>query len=284
MKVRSYWTVLLNNRARDNSTYGCCLARTATTFSAIRDDPRDLSGSWGPSDTDFRHKFVLAVSLPAIVGVRVSGRYLGSNGRPFSAIVNGDINGDQNTSTDLAFVVDPDDPNTPSDIAAAMWSVLANPKNAARAYLRENLGRVASPNDAFAPLGRSDRGARSSPVPYGARAACRVDRRCLQLREPVEQRVGCTGAAARRHLEPEPGRPAHFRCSTWLDSIKRQDVIATPSLRILACCRKAETRTRSGLAVPTSFERGHALGWSFEAQVAAIKGLSSARAIRAIPQ
>jgi len=140
-----------HNVARDNTTFGCCLGRTSTTFTAIRSDPRDLSGSWGPSDTDFRHKLVFAGSLPIGWGVQLGGRYVGSSGLPFSAIVNGDINGDEATSNDLAFVFDPNDPATPSAIAASMRKVLDNPRNVARGYLRDNLGRIASRNGATAP-------------------------------------------------------------------------------------------------------------------------------------
>lgn len=140
-----------HNEAKDNTTFGCCLARTSTTFTAIRNDPRDLSGSWGPADTDFRHKVVVATSIPIGWGILLAGRYVGANGRPFSAIVNGDINGDESTSNDLAYVFDPDDPATPAAVAASMRKVLDNPRNVARNYLRANLGHVASRNGAFGP-------------------------------------------------------------------------------------------------------------------------------------
>lgn len=73
------------------------------------------------------------------------------NGRPFSAVVDGDINGDEATSNDLAFVFDPNDPSTPSAIAASMRKVLANPENVARDHLRDNLGHIASRYGVFAP-------------------------------------------------------------------------------------------------------------------------------------
>ncbi|MGQ0648370.1 MAG: hypothetical protein ACT4P7_12450 [Gemmatimonadaceae bacterium] len=139
------------NKAEDNSTFGCCLARTATTFTAVRSDPRDLSGSWGPADTDFRHKVVVAGALSLPWEIQLGGRYVGSSGRPFSAIVNGDINGDEATSNDLAFVFDPNDPATPPAIAASMRRLLDNPRNVAREYLRQNVGRIASRNGVFAP-------------------------------------------------------------------------------------------------------------------------------------
>jgi hypothetical protein len=140
-----------HNVSRDNTTFGCCLARTSTTFTAIKSDPRDLSGSWGPSDTDFRHKVVVASSIPLGWGFRMGGRYVGTNGRPFSAVVNGDINGDEATSNDLAFVFDPANPSTPAAIAASMRKVLDNPQNVARDNLRANLGHIASRNGAVAP-------------------------------------------------------------------------------------------------------------------------------------
>lgn len=145
------------NRARDNSTYGCCLARTMPTFTPVASDPRDLSGSWGPPDADLRHKVVVAGLFPPVAGFRLSGRYVGGSGRPFSAVVNGDLNGDEGMTNDLAFVFDPDDPATPPDVAASMRRVLANPANVARAYLRATLGRVATRNGATAPWsGRLD--------------------------------------------------------------------------------------------------------------------------------
>ncbi len=140
-----------NNRSRDNTTFGCCLARTATTFTAVPGDPRDLSTTWGPSDLNFRHKVVIAGTLPTVWGIRLGGRYVGSNGRPFSAVVNGDINGDESTSNDLAFVFDPDDPATPLSVAESMRRVLSNPRNVASGYLRAHLGRLATRNGATAP-------------------------------------------------------------------------------------------------------------------------------------
>ena len=72
-------------------------------------------------------------------------------GGPFSAVVNGDINGDEATSNDLAFVFDPDDAETPPAVAASMRRVLDNQRNVTRAYLRDNLGRVAPRNGAAVP-------------------------------------------------------------------------------------------------------------------------------------
>ena len=139
------------NNSEDNTTFGCCLARTATSFTAIKGDPRDISTSWGPSDLAFTNKVVIAGSLPPVVGIVLSLRYVGISGRPLSAVINGDINGDEVNGNDLAFIFDPDDPNTPADVADGMRTVLNNPDNVAREYLRKNLGQIASRNGASAP-------------------------------------------------------------------------------------------------------------------------------------
>lgn len=137
--------------ARDNSSFGCCLARTATTFTPIASDPRDLTGSWGSADLAVRHKVVVAGGTPPVHGFRLSGRYVGSTGRPFSLVVNGDINGDESATNDLAFLFDPDDPATPPEVAEGMRRLLANEESVARDYVRANLGRLAGRNAIVAP-------------------------------------------------------------------------------------------------------------------------------------
>src|SRR6185503_7658752 len=165
------------NRARDNSTFSCCIARTASLLTPVRSDPRDLSGSWGASDLDFRHKIVAYGELPVWRGLTLGARYVGASGRPFSLTVNGDINGDDYASNDLAFVFDPDDPSTPPDVAASMRRILANPRSVARDYIRGNLGRNADRNGGRAPWAeRVDvRVSRRFGLPSGASADVIVD-------------------------------------------------------------------------------------------------------------
>jgi hypothetical protein len=139
------------NRTRDNSSFNCCIARSASLLTPVRGDPRDLGGAWGPSDTDFRHKLVVFGALPTVAGFRVSGRYVGNTGRPFSLVVNGDINGDDYNGNDLAFLFDPDDPSTPPDVAASMRRLMENPDNVAGDYIRRNLGSIAGRNAVSAP-------------------------------------------------------------------------------------------------------------------------------------
>jgi hypothetical protein len=138
-------------RASDNSTYGCCLARTATTFTPVVDDPRDLAQAWAPSDFDARHRVVGTLDLRAPLGIAVSARWVGASGRPFSLVVDGDVNGDEANGNDLAFLFDPGDPATPADVAASMRRLLANPDNVARGYVRAHLGQVAGRNAVHTP-------------------------------------------------------------------------------------------------------------------------------------
>jgi len=147
--LRSSYTY---NRTRDQSTFSCCIARTASLLTPVKSDPRDLSGSWGPSDYDFRHKVTAFADMPVGWGVTLGARYVGASGRPFSLTVNGDINGDDYSGNDLAFVFDPDDPSTPADIAAAMRRLLDNKNSVARDYIRHNLGRIADRNAGSAPF------------------------------------------------------------------------------------------------------------------------------------
>jgi len=133
------------NRTYDNSSFNCCIARTSV-FTPIKDDPRDLTTSWGPSDFDFPHKVVMSAIGPEFWGFRFSARYVGQTGRPISAVINGDVNGDDIANNDLAFVFDPNSPETPEALRAGMRKVLDNPDNRFRSYLLDNLGQIASRN------------------------------------------------------------------------------------------------------------------------------------------
>ena len=140
------------SRARDNSTYGCCLARTATTFTPITDDPRDLSQARGPSDLDTRHRIVSTAVVHLPFGVVAAARYVGASGRPFSLVVDGDINGDEANGNDLAFLFDPNNPGTDPAVAASMRRVLANPANIASRYIASHLGTVSQRNAVYTPF------------------------------------------------------------------------------------------------------------------------------------
>jgi hypothetical protein len=164
------------NETRDNSSYNCCIARTAS-FTPVRSDPRDISGAWGYADNDFRHKVVAYGQLPTAWGFRLSGRYVGQSGPGFTLLVNGDVNGDDHSNNDVAFIPDPDAPTTDPAVAAALRRVMGNPDSYAADYIRANLGRFAERNGARSPFtGRLDlRLAKSVPTRRGQRAELTID-------------------------------------------------------------------------------------------------------------
>ena len=144
------------NRTEDNSSFNCCVALTST-FSQNTGDPRRLGDSYGASDNAFRDKFIAAFLLPSLWGFRVTGSYVGTSGQPYSLVINGDVNGDGTANNDLAFIFDPNDPTTPSDIAASMRKVLDNPNNRARDFINQNLGRFSPRNGGWSPFrGQTD--------------------------------------------------------------------------------------------------------------------------------
>ena len=138
------------NRTRDNNSFNCCIAITSV-FTPVQGDPRDLA--WGASANDFRHKLVLFGSLPEVFGGKLSFRVIGQSGSVWSPTVAQDINYDDvgvggsfGNQNDLAFIFDPARPGLDPALAAGMTTVLNNPANRARSYLRENLGQIANRN------------------------------------------------------------------------------------------------------------------------------------------
>jgi Carboxypeptidase regulatory-like domain len=151
--VRYYKDGYLNisytlNDARDNTSYNGNVANTAT-FRPIKSDPRDLS-EINYSDAQFRNKLVFFGSAPTYKGFMLSGRFTGIGGSRYSLTIDADINGDfvggPGNDNDLAFVFDPNDPNTPATIKAAMERVLNNPDNRAKDYIKSSLGKIADRN------------------------------------------------------------------------------------------------------------------------------------------
>ena len=136
------------NQARDNSSYNGNVANTST-FRPIKSDPRNLD-EINYSDNDFRHKIVAYATSPTYKGFVLSARFSGLAGTHYSLLVNGDINGDfvgtNGTRNDLAYVFDPNSPETPVAIRDAMNKLLADPENCVKTYLDQSLGTIANRN------------------------------------------------------------------------------------------------------------------------------------------
>jgi len=136
------------NDTKDNTSYNGNVANTST-FRPIKSDPRDLT-EMNYSDNQFKDKVVVFGSTPTWKGFSFSGRFTGSGGTRYSLTVDADINGDfvggPSTDNDLAFVFDPNDPNTPAAVKASMEKVLNNPDNRAKDYIKNSIGKVADRN------------------------------------------------------------------------------------------------------------------------------------------
>lgn len=136
------------NSAKDNSSYNCCVANTST-FLPVRDDPRALN--YGFSDTHFRNKMVINFGTPTWKGFVLGAIVTGTGGTPFAfhAFRAGtSLNGDFNDRNDLAYLFDPNSPETPQALGTSINSWLADPNVAqhAKDYYMANMGGIAPRN------------------------------------------------------------------------------------------------------------------------------------------
>lgn len=135
------------NQAKDNSSYNCCVANTST-FLPVTGDPRDLNN--GFSDNNFASKLVVNGVTPTFAGFNLGFAVIGSGGSPYGFTVNSNrsANGDFNLRNDVAYIYDPNDPNTPEGIRDAYNEILANDEipEHYKEYLQDNFGRFAERN------------------------------------------------------------------------------------------------------------------------------------------
>lgn len=135
------------NDSKDNTSFNGDVANTSTLSLMVREDPRDLS-RMTYSDNQFRHKVVVYGTLPALYGISVGVRYNGIGGTRYSFAVSGNVNGDFVSSNDLAYIFDPDDPDTPEAYRTAIQGILDNPEadESTKDYIRESAGKIAERN------------------------------------------------------------------------------------------------------------------------------------------
>jgi hypothetical protein len=140
------------NQSKDNSSYNCCVANTST-FLPVVDDSRVLN--WGYSDFHFKDKIVVNGATPTWKGFMLGASLIGYGGSRYSFLVtNGSLQGDFPLNNALAFVFDPNDPETPEDIRAGINGILedANTSESTKKYLRESFGKVAERNGGVNPF------------------------------------------------------------------------------------------------------------------------------------
>ncbi len=102
------------------------------------------------SNEDQKHKIVLTILSPTFFGFSISSSMIYYQANRYSAMVNIDANGDGNVN-DLAYVYDPNDKNTPADIAAGMKTLLGKTSSNFRKYLENNMGKFAANNGGLMP-------------------------------------------------------------------------------------------------------------------------------------
>ena len=142
------------NRTKDNSSYNCCVANTAT-FLPVKDDPRALF--YGFSDNHFGSKVAVNVASPSFLGFSLGATFIGSGGTRYSLHAAGggsSLNGDFNLRNDLAYVFDPDDPSTPENIRNELRSLLNDPEitDGFKEYVQDNFGEIAERNGGVNPF------------------------------------------------------------------------------------------------------------------------------------
>src|SRR5690606_13231607 len=135
------------NDSRDNTSYNGNVANSATLSLMVQDDPRDLS-RMAYADNHFRHKVVFYGTAPSIWGITVGLRFSGLAGTRYSLAVSGNMNGDFVSSNDLAYIYDPNHPNTPEYLKTGIENILNNPEAEAglKEYLRSSFGKIAQRN------------------------------------------------------------------------------------------------------------------------------------------
>lgn len=135
------------NRSKDNSSYNCCVANTST-FLPVKGDPRDLN--YGFSDNHFDTKMVVNGATPTWKGFNLGATIIGGGGSryTFQAGGNRSANGDFNLRNELAYIFDPNDPNTPQEITDGYNQILNDPDTpeSYKEYLRESFGSFAERN------------------------------------------------------------------------------------------------------------------------------------------
>ncbi|KKO92364.1 TonB-dependent receptor [Sphingobacterium sp. Ag1] len=136
------------NDAKDNTSFNGNVANTATLSLAVKDDPRDLS-KMSYSNNQFRNKIVIYGTLPTFYGVSVGVRYSGIGGTRYSLLAGGNINGDFVAGdNDLAFIFDPNNPNTSKQLISGLNNLLNNPEasQSLKDFIKKYQGKIAERN------------------------------------------------------------------------------------------------------------------------------------------
>lgn len=155
----------LSAKIKDGSfTLSYTLGKSTGTPPYNAGDPRNANfsvgssywtyGSYGKnwySDGDQRHKLVALFLSPTFYGFSISSSFILYQANRYSAYVNKDVIGEGNDGVDLAYIYDPNNPATPSDIRTGMQTLLQKTSPEFRKFLQDNTGKFAPYNGGLMP-------------------------------------------------------------------------------------------------------------------------------------
>lgn len=88
----------------DDGSYTCCTAGAARGDNSTSANPNNLDYSRGPADFARRHSLSFDFTAELPFGVNLSGIWRAQSGTPFTAVINGDVNGDGEDFNDRAYI------------------------------------------------------------------------------------------------------------------------------------------------------------------------------------
>jgi len=103
------------------------------------------------SDGDQPNKLVALLLSPTFYGFSISSSFQAFQNARYSSYIDKDVIGEANDGTDLAYIYDPNNPNTPSTIASQMNTLLGKTSPQFKKFLQSNYGKFAPYNGGIMP-------------------------------------------------------------------------------------------------------------------------------------
>jgi len=103
------------------------------------------------SDGDQPNKIVALLLSPTFYGFSVSSSFQAFQNARYSSFIDKDVIGEANDGTDLAYIYDPNNPNTPANIVSGMNTLLGKTSANFRKFLQKNYGKFAPYNGGLMP-------------------------------------------------------------------------------------------------------------------------------------
>ena len=163
-----YWGFMVEAAAKigKDGSFSLSYAKGKATGTPPYDngDPRNANFSVGPSywtyaqygkdwysDGDQPNKLVALLLSPTFYGFSISSSFQLFQNARYTFNINKDVIGERNDGTNLAYIFDPNDPDTPPDIKAGMESLLQKTSPEFKKFLESNFGKFAAYNGGLQP-------------------------------------------------------------------------------------------------------------------------------------